>query len=145
MRLSTRLIQFEHLLKRHQSLGGREIGAFASIRREIKELERQIDILILAGSELNDTMKDRRNGMEIILNSACKLTNADGGTLYMIAEEYFDEPLNPGELKATYLNFEVLQNTTMGVLLQRKSDEEFFLPPVPMQVGGVKNLNNVSA
>ena len=145
MRLSTRLIQFEHLLKRHESLGGRELGAFASIRREIKELERQIDILILAGSELNNTMKDRRNGMEIILNSACKLTNADGGTLYMIAEEYFDEPLNPGELKATYLNFEVLQNTTMGVLLQRKSDEEFFLPPVPMQVGGVQNLNNVSA
>jgi len=145
MRLSTRLIQFEHLLKRADGIPERIFEAFTSIHSEIKELERQIDILILAGSDLNGTMKDRRGGMEIILSSARKLTNADGGTLYMIEEEYYDEPLNPGELHATRLNFEVMQNDTMDVYLQRNSEEEFFLPPVLMQEDGVPNLNNVSA
>jgi len=145
MRLSTRLIQFERLLKRAGGIPERVVEAFTSIHREIKELERQIDILIVAGSDLNGTMKDRRGGMAIILTSARKLTNADGGTLYMIEEEYFDEPLNPGELHATRLNFEVMQNDTMDVNIQRNSEEEFFLPPVLMQEDGVPNLNNVSA
>ncbi|OGG94113.1 MAG: hypothetical protein A2527_09710 [Candidatus Lambdaproteobacteria bacterium RIFOXYD2_FULL_50_16] len=145
MRLSTRLIQFEKLLRKQNDMPERTFKAFGSIYKEIKELERQIDIMIEAGADLASSMKDRRGGMEIILTSARKLTNADGGTLYMIEEEYYDEPLNPGELKAKYLNFEVLQNDSMNVYMQRRSSEEFFLPPVPMEVEGVKNINNVSA
>lgn len=145
MRLSTRLIQFESLLKKHEGLNERVLKAFASIHKEIGELERQIDILIEAGGDLNKTMKDRRVGMEIILSSARKLTNADGGTLYMVDFEYYDEPLNPGELKAKYLNFEVLQNDTMNVYRQRTEEGEFFLPPVPLESDGVENVNNVSA
>src|SRR3989339_2183561 len=117
MRLSTRLIQFEKLLRKQNDMPERTFKAFGSIYKEIKELERQIDIMIEAGADLASSMKDRRGGMEIILTSARKLTNADGGTLYMIEEEYYDEPLNPGELKAKYLNFEVLQNDSMNVYM----------------------------
>ncbi|MDT8446479.1 MAG: GAF domain-containing protein [bacterium] len=145
MRLSTRLIQFETLLQKHEGLNERVLRAFSSIHKEIGELERQVDILIEAGGDLNKTMKDRRQGMEIILSTARKLTNADGGTLYMVDLEYYDEPLNPGELKAKYLNFEVLQNDSMNVYRQRTEAGEFFLPPVPLEVQGVQNVNNVSA
>ncbi|MDX2471775.1 MAG: HD domain-containing phosphohydrolase [SAR324 cluster bacterium] len=114
------------------------------LHSDIFELERQIEILTEAGVELHKE-KEHKAVMEVILNSARKLTMADGGTLYMLEDIYGDDIYNPGEIKERLLHFEVLQNDTMGVYLKRTVKSKIFLPPVPLEIDGKPNHSNVSA
>ena len=114
------------------------------LHSDIHELERQIEVLTEAGVELHKE-KEHKAVMEVILNSARKLTMADGGTLYMLEDVYGDDIYNPGEIKERLLHFEVLQNDTMGVYLKRTAKSKIFLPPVPLEIDGKPNRQNVSA
>ncbi len=144
MKIAQRLQDLSDLLAKNKLADPLASKLIEKISFEINELERQIDILTLAGSDIHKE-KEQQAIMEIILNSARKLTNADGGTLYMVEEEYSEDHYNPGEIKSRKLQFEVLQNDTMGVYLKRTASSKIFLPPVPLEIDGKPNQHNVSA
>ncbi|GJM13772.1 MAG: HD family phosphohydrolase [Pseudohongiella sp.] len=83
------------------------------------------------------------NILETTLNTARNLTNADGGTIYILEEIYADNPLDPGEIASRDLKFVALQNETMDTNL--KGGDIDIMPPVPLEIDGKPNLSNVSA
>ena len=114
------------------------------LSRDVKEQERQLEILSVAGAELSKLQKQSA-ALELILSTARQLTTADGGTVYILVEKLHDDPFNPGEVKSQSLSFEVMQNETMNVYLKRTDGEKDILPPVPLEIDGRPNHQNVSA
>ncbi|MEE4659073.1 MAG: HD domain-containing phosphohydrolase [Halieaceae bacterium] len=106
------------------------------------ENRRKLDLVTRAGVSFTRE-RDINNILEITLNTARKLTNSDGGTIYMLHEEFANDPIDPGKLSHRELRFVALQNETMNTFL--KGDAIDMMPPVPLDIDGEPNLANVSA
>ena len=106
------------------------------------ESRRKLDLVTRAGVSFTRE-RDISNILEITLNTARNLTNADGGTIYMLDEVFADNPIDPGEIASRTLKFVALQNETMNTNL--KGEDITMMPPVPLEVDGELNLANVSA
>ncbi|HOL59233.1 MAG TPA: HD domain-containing phosphohydrolase [Syntrophales bacterium] len=71
--------------------------------------------------------------LSAIIDNACLVTGADGGTLYLLSED------------GRYLHFAIVQNKTLGIRLGEK-DEKITWSPVPLyQAEGIENHSHVSA
>lgn len=80
------------------------------------------------------TEKNIYNLMEVILNEALNLTNADGGTLYLYDSE------------RQQLKFAILHTETMNLHMSESSGEPLPFPPVPLYDNqGNPNHSNVSS
>jgi len=106
------------------------------------ESRRKLDLVTRAGVSFTRE-RDVSNIFETTLNTARKLTNADGGTIYMLDVQYTDNPIDPGEIASRKLKFVALQNETMNTSL--KGNDIDIMPPVPLDLDGKPNLSNVSA
>lgn len=106
------------------------------------ESRRKLDLVTRAGVSFTRE-RDVSNILEITLNTARNLTNADGGSIYMLNEVFANNPIDPGEIAERSLKFVALQNETMKTNL--KGDDIDMMPPVPLEVDGAPNLANVSA
>lgn len=73
---------------------------------------------------------DTRRLLEIILLSAKELTNADGGSLYILTDRT--------------LSFELIHTTSLGIHMGGTSGKPITFPPIPLDhADGTPNLNNV--
>ena len=90
------------------------------------KLARLIDLGIAMSAE-----RDESTLMEMVLLGAKELTNADGGTLYIISDD-------------GALHFQIVRNDTLHVALGGTSGNPITLPPVPLQgADGQPNHRNV--
>lgn len=71
--------------------------------------------------------------LEMIVDEARNFTNSDGGTLYLVDDAKEN------------LKFEILQNESLGIRMGGTSGNPINWPPVPLQINGKPNNNNVSA
>ncbi|MCF6335157.1 MAG: HD domain-containing protein, partial [Spirochaetales bacterium] len=71
--------------------------------------------------------------MELVLDEAMRLTQSDGGTLYI----YDDEK--------KYLRFEIIRNESMGIKTGSIYGSKVNFPPVPLYKEGDPNYSNVSS
>ncbi len=71
--------------------------------------------------------------LEMIIQEAREITDADAGTLYLVNED------------RTHLDFVILHNDTQGTRMGGTSGVEIKLPPVPMYVDDKPNHANVSS
>jgi len=71
--------------------------------------------------------------LELIIDEACNLTSADGGTLYVLSDE--------GQL----LEFAIVQNKTLGVRMGGTGEKINWPPVVLIDEQNKQNLANVSA
>jgi len=106
------------------------------------ESRRKLDLVTRAGVSITRE-HDVSNILEITLNTARNLTNADAGTIYMVDEIFSGNPIDPGEIADRTLKFVALQNESMNTNL--KGDDIDLMPPVPLTLDDKPNLNNVSA
>jgi HD-GYP domain-containing protein (c-di-GMP phosphodiesterase class II) len=106
------------------------------------ESRRKLDLVTRAGISFSRE-PDIANIMETTLNTARGLTNADGGTIYMVEELFTDNPIDPGEIAHRELKFVCLQNESMNTHI--RGEDIDLMPPVPMEIDGEDNLHNVSA
>ena len=92
-------------------------------------LKNLADIGIALSAEKNLTKL-----LEMIVDEARRFTNADGGTLYLVDEE------------EKVLQFEIVQNESMGTRMGGATGEPINWPPVPLvKKDGSPNHENVSA
>ena len=95
--------------------------------------ERRYQRLIELGIALSAERNYNRL-LEAILLGAKELTNADGGTLYLVSDD------------RRSLTFEILRNDTLGTAMGGTSGIPISLPPVPLyDAEGKPNRKNVSA
>ncbi len=87
--------------------------------------------------ELGTALSAQRNHnrlMEMILLGAKDLTNADGGTLYLMVED------------AKQLRFEIMRNDSLGIAMGGTTGRPIPFPPVQLyDAAGAPNHKNVSA
>ncbi len=103
------------------------------LREQVVRLNRHMQRLSEIGLALS-AEQDRNRLLEMIVELARSLTNADAGTLYIV---------DPTGMK---LEFVVLQNDTMGVRLGGTSGNPVTLPPVHLyREEGEPNHANVSS
>ena len=103
-----------------------EVKLFADSKSEALKKLAQIGIALSAE-------KNTKKLLEMIVTCARDFTNADAGTLYTV-----DENRN-------VLNFEIIQNDTLGTKLGGLSGGEIKLTPVPLEIDGQPNHSNVSS
>jgi HD-GYP domain-containing protein (c-di-GMP phosphodiesterase class II) len=77
--------------------------------------------------------KDIDKLLEMIVDKARELSNADAGTLYILDKEN------------KQLDFKIVQNSSINVRMGGKSDVEINFPPVPLEINTKQNLRNVSS
>ncbi|MFC1851497.1 HD domain-containing phosphohydrolase [candidate division CSSED10-310 bacterium] len=95
---------------------------------QIEHIKKLTDIGIALSVE-----KDIIHLLEMIVDEARSLSNADAGTLYILNKE------------KTHLSFEILQNDTMGTRLGGTSGKPISLPEVPLYIEQKENYSNVSS
>ncbi|MCP4297470.1 MAG: GAF domain-containing protein [Proteobacteria bacterium] len=144
MKISERFTALNGVIQSKTSKIEDVLPALRQLNVDVVNLEEQIEILSVAGAELNK-VQEQSTILEIILHTARKLTNADGGTVYVIEQEFSNNPFNPGELASESLSFEVLQNETLEIFNRSTSTKKIPLPPVPLVIDGKPNHKNVSA
>lgn len=71
--------------------------------------------------------------LEMIVDESRDLSNADGGTLYIVDDD------------KKHLRFEIMQNDTMKTRMAGTSGVEISLPKVPLYIDGKPNHSNVSS
>ena len=71
--------------------------------------------------------------LEMIVDEARDLSNADAGTLYIVDDDKM------------HLCFEIMQNDTMKTRMGGTSGIEITLPKVPLYINGQPNHSNVSS
>jgi HD-GYP domain-containing protein (c-di-GMP phosphodiesterase class II) len=87
------------------------------------EILEQVKDILNIGIALS-AEKDHNRLLEMIVTEARRITNADGGTLYLCADDH--------------LHFKIIQNETMGTF-QGGGGEPVNLPPVPMRPENVSS------
>ncbi len=93
--------------------------------RIIKQLEKLIEIGIALSSKMNTDQL-----LELILNGAKSITNADGGTLYRIQEDS--------------ITVEIVHSDSLNLRLGGKSGNSISIPPIPLyNKDGSVNLANI--
>lgn len=107
------------------------MASFAAIALDHQLLaEQQKDLLIELSSEPNTQAL-----VERVLHEAKSLTNADGGTLYLLKDDFHGRRLE----------FALVLNDTLGVCMGGRHGTEVTLPPIALQLeNGQDNLNNVA-
>ena len=100
-------------------------------KEKIKFLEERIKRLNEIGLALSKE-DDTNIIFEMILEEAKNITHADGRTLYMKDKD--------GNLK-----FEIMRNDSKKTIMGGSSGVEIPFPPVPLEINGSPNENNVSA
>jgi HD-GYP domain-containing protein (c-di-GMP phosphodiesterase class II) len=122
----SRIIEFEHLgfafglMKETLSAKARALEATQ------EKLARLVDLGIAMSAE-----RDSTKLTEMVLLGAKELTNADGGTLYIVGED-------------RKLHFQILRNDTLNVALGGTSGNPVNIPPVSLfDEEGRPNHNNV--
>lgn len=107
------------------------LSVFAAIALDNQMLaEKQKDLLIELSSEPNT-----RALIERILYEAKILTNADGGTLYLLKDD----------LESPRLEFALVLNDTLKIKMGGSNGTEITLPPLPLFLDdGRENLHNVA-
>jgi len=103
-----------------------EVQAFAET--QISRIQRLTEIGIALSAE-----KDINKLLDMIVDEAMNITNADAGTLYIVDND-FDN-----------LRFEILKNRTLNTSIGGTSGTEINLPPVPLRIDGEENHANVSS
>jgi len=103
-----------------------EVQAFAET--QISRIQRLTEIGIALSAE-----KDINKLLDMIVDEAMNITNADAGTLYIVDND-FDN-----------LRFEILKNRTLNTSIGGVSGTEINLPPVPLHLDGEENHANVSS
>ena len=139
MGILDKLAQLQESIKTKKSGDEDLFALFESLKEDIAEHERQLEILSVAGAELSKE-QDQTSALALILYTARNLTNADAGTVYSVSEEYHDYQFNPGELKSKHLVFEELHTESKNDFKTRPD-----WPPVPMEIDGKPNEANVCA
>ncbi len=139
MSIPDKLDHLESLLKKEGQQDSSWSSFFDQLKNDIAEHERQLDILSIAGAELSKE-QEQSSALALILYTARNLTNADAGTVYSVKDEFYDDPFNPGELKAKFLVFEEMHTESKNFYNTRPD-----APPVPMEIDGKPNSNNVCA
>ncbi len=106
------------------------LSVFAAIALDNQILaEQQKDLLIELSSEPNT-----RALVERILHEAKLLTNADGGTLYLLKDD----------LQQPRLEFALVLNDSLGIRMGGNNGDAVTLPPVPLYLpDGRENHHNV--
>lgn len=107
------------------------LSVFAAVALDNQMLaEQQKDLLIELSCEPNT-----RALIERILHEAKLLTNADGGTLYLLKDD----------LQAPRLEFALVLNDTLKINMGGSNGDAVTLPPVPLYLeDGSNNHNNVA-
>lgn len=95
---------------------------------QIKHIKKVAEIGLALSIE-----KDICKLLELIVDEARSLSNADAGTLYIV---------NNNE---KHLRFEIMQNDSMNTRMGGTSGVEISLPHVPLYIGGEPNHSNVSS
>jgi len=95
---------------------------------QMRHIQKLAEIGIALSAE-----RDIHKIFEMIVEEARAFTHADGGTLYIVDE------------KEKVLKFVILQNDTLNIRLGGTSGKEITLPPVPLEVDGQPNFQNVSS
>ncbi len=139
MSIPEKLDHLESLLIKEGQQDSDLSSFFEQLKKDIAEHGRQLDILSIAGAELSKE-QEQSTALALILYTARNLTNADAGTVYSVKDEFYDDPFNPGELKSRFLVFEEMHTESKNNYNTRPD-----APPVPMEVEGQPNINNVSA
>lgn len=139
MNISEKLDRIESFIKEKAKEDNSISALFDNLKYDIKEHERQLKILSVAGADLSKE-QDQGSSLALILYTARDLTNADAGTVYRIQDNYYDDPFNPGELKSKSLIFEEMHTESMNYYNTQPD-----IPPVPMEIDGKPNYNAVSA
>src|SRR5881275_171098 len=108
----------EGIMPAHASTGNRELG-----------YRRLIELGIALSAERN-----HHRLLETILIGAKELTNADGGTLYLVSEDRRE------------LRFMIMRNDTMGIALGGTTGAPIPFPPVQLcKLDGTPNHSSVVA
>lgn len=139
MSIPEKLDHLESLLQKEGQRDAAMSSFFEQLKNDIAEHERQLDILSIAGAELSKE-QEQSTALALILYTARNLTNADAGTVYSVRDEFYDDPFNPGELKSKFLVFEEMHTESKNNYNTRPD-----APPVPMEIDGKPNHNNVCA
>ncbi|HSC75593.1 MAG TPA: HD domain-containing phosphohydrolase [Pseudomonadales bacterium] len=107
------------------------LSVFAAVALDNQIMaEQQKDLLIELSSEPNT-----RALIERILREAKLLTNADGGTLYLLKDD----------LQSPRLEFALVLNDTLNINMGGSTGDAVTLPPVPLYLkDGNENHNNVA-
>ena len=71
--------------------------------------------------------------LERIVEEACYMTNADGGTLYLVSDD------------GTSLNFEIARTQSLDIRMGGESGDPITWQPLPLYIDGKPNEANVSA
>jgi hypothetical protein len=92
----------------------------------------QLDRLNSIGVALS-AEHDNKRLLEVILLGAKELTNADGGTLYLVTED-------------NKLKFEIMRTLSLNIAMGGTTDIAITFPPLPIYLeNGVPNTNMVAA
>ena len=95
---------------------------------QIKHINQSTSIGLALSAEKNISKL-----LEIIVDESRELSNADGGTLYIVDDD------------KKHLRFEIMQNDTMKTRMGGTSGVEISLPKVPLYIDGKPNHSNVSS
>ncbi len=91
----------------------------------LTKIEKLNEIGVALSSE-----KNNQRVLELILNGAKQLTNADGGTLYTLTED-------------KTLKFEIVSTDSLGIYMGGTSGHEILFPPLQLYIAGRENLSMV--
>ncbi len=107
------------------------LAAFAATLLDHKlTAENQRDLMLSLSAETNP-----QRLLEMILDRAMSITNADGGTLYMLED---DE-------QQAHLEFALMVNRSLGIHKGGQGEEPIELPGIPLYYDGQENHNNVAS
>ncbi len=124
--LGNNISQEDKRLNRVLSTVEREVKSYAD--HQLLHIKQLADIGLALSAE-----GDMNKLLEMIVDAARDLSQADAGTLYILDSE------------TNTLHFEILQNDTMNTRMGGASGDKITLPPVPIKVGGKPNYTNVSS
>ena len=89
----------------------------------------KIDLLNEIGVALSSE-KNNQHVLELILNGAKQLTNADGGSLYTVTDDQ-------------KLKFEIVTTDSLNIIMGGTSGQAISFEPLPLYVNGKQNLSMV--
>lgn len=116
-------------LRKNLSLANKHLLEKIELLKEREDGYKTLSEIGLALTKENDLEKL----LEVILTEAMRLTNSDGGTLYIHDEEN------------KCLTFEILYNKSMNLKYGGDAKKQINFPPVPLYNNGAPNYTNVSS
>jgi len=106
--------------------------ASSDFDQKINNQQKQIKHLAEIGLALS-AEKNISKLLEMIVDEAKDLSNADAGTLYKVDDDKL------------HLSFEIMQNDSMKIRMGGTSGNKITLPKVPLYINGRQNHSNVSS